>query len=198
MFSEVAIRFNNTADDNLNYTGSVNSVSVVREYGYYVTQSASYAGEYDIETFNTDFLWLNKAHRVPGIAESLGAPVITYDIIDSTSEDMATIKVGAKLRPAIDPWSALQFEFVEGVYDGWIQTDGISIYNVGYIYDLIIDVSINDIPLISDTADTLLGRMGITINPLAAEPIWWESWVLIAVGIGVFFLAMNQFKSRGG
>jgi len=192
MTSTVAIRFEPIVEG-YTYEGTLNSLQVVRERAYYVTNPPD--SSYDtIDDMNANYGWHTVAHHIEGYAESLGEPTILYDVINSDTEKMATIELGAKLRPAFDPVVYLEtLSTVNPSYDGYITVGAIDTYNVGFIYDIVVDVSINDIPLSDQTAIFALGRYGIN-TPVVPQP---EPWYITPIVLILVLVAGVWYgKSR--
>lgn len=188
MKSEVAIRFAPTMNETFEYFGSVNDVRVYNTRAYYVQRSQDYVSDnYSIAYMNANYNWNSEEYLIPGEAEGIGIPNITYNVINSTTENMATIEVGAKLKAGIDPQVAVGgvHSIPEGGYSGYLDVTTMDVYNVGFIYDLVVAVSINDIPLYDVTARFAGGRVGI-IFP-STEPMLWfnATWILLLVAIAI-------------
>ena len=190
MTSVVALRFEALSGD-FDYTGTLNQITVIGERAYYVTQppGTDYA---TIEEFNADYDWNDKQYTVFGYAEPVGVPKITYGVINSETEKMATIEATAKLRPALDPMVTSVSEIPLGSYDGYVVVSGIDTYNVGFIYDIVVDVSINDIPVYDESAILALGRYGINL-PVPPPPLWYLSPMVLIVVLVLSFILARRF-----
>ena len=192
MTSTVALRFEAFTGD-FDYSGSVNDITVIGERAYYVTRPPGV--EYEtIEEFNDGYEWKSPEHYVPGYAVASGTPQITYDVIDSASENMATIEASVKLRPALDPVVTSEVVALEGLYPGYVVVDGIDTFNVGFIYDIVVDVSINDIPLYDESAILAMGRYGVNLPIPLPEP-WYLSelaLILIVIVSAVIFMKVRR------
>lgn len=195
--SEVALRFEAIIAGDYEYKGVINSVTVLKEYGYYVTRPADYSGSYDIDIMNSDYDWNSEVYYAPGKAESLGEPKVLYGQIDSTTADMAIITAGAKLTPGVDPRveGGLNAVPKEGL-SGWLTVSALDVYNVGFIYDLIIDVSINDIPLVDPGADYLAGRIGMVFSQKAPPVVPYSDLLIVLVIVVGFVIGHNLFSRR--
>lgn len=197
MMSTIALRFEPIISGAVIYSGELNEVRVYRERAYYVTQPPG--EEYEtIEDMNANFDWNGVGYQISGYAESLGIPKITYNVIDSDTEKMATIELGAKLRPGVDPLViGNKVSEPDSGLDGWISVGAIDTYNVGYVYDLVIDVSINGIPLTDPDAEWLMGRFGINFPAVPPLPWYLQEWVLIIALILGFILIPTFLRGRG-
>jgi len=197
MTSAVALRFSPVVTDEYTYNGTVNSVTVLNQYGYYVTRPADYNGDLNITKMNADYGWDNREYYLPGNAEAVGVPEVLYNQIDSAGDEMAVITASARMNPAVDPVvQGVPFEYSEGEFDGWVNVIGMTVYNVGYIYDLIVDVSINDIPLVNPGADYLAGRIGISFSKGYDYPLWFNTDMMLAIAAILGFVAIVYVSKK--
>jgi hypothetical protein len=199
MVSEVALRFSAlSVSENITYTGHINAISVINQYSYYVTRPADYTGDdFSIDTMNAEYDWNSRDYYSPGKAVPIGVPEVKYNQIDSDTEDMAIISAGVSLTPGVDP--QVQGEY-PGVADigslvGYVGVVGIDVYNVGYIYDILVDVSLNDIPLVNPDASFLLGRLGLVLPQTEPLP-WFNSNMVLIIAMVLGFVLVGGVVSK--
>lgn len=175
---------------NFTYEGTVDSVTVLGTPTARYTIDAADAELIDtsIDSFNSVYDW--KAEYTPGHAAPYNPTnpvVVTYNVINTTTDNVAQIQVGAVLRPGADCNTyTVGLAMTTGLGGGPenVYTQDLFIYNVELIYNFVVETSLNGIP-ITAMGDWLSGRIDNGIIPPPPEPTFWEQywWLIVAIAV---------------
>jgi len=138
----------NPANTELSYQGNVETLTIVGESARYTisTEDAS-VSDNSIAYFNDNYGW--RSTYVPGYAVKDGNPTITYNVINSTTDNTATIAMGAKLRIGADAHQGdAAWIGTDAVLKplGYVQVGAINWFNVEYLCNILVEVHINHVP----------------------------------------------------
>jgi len=183
------------------YAGRIENIEVFGDprARYTISPESSGIPDTDIDAFNLAYDW--KASYEVGMAEprSLANPVqMTYNIIDSESENMASITTGARLRPGIDGNKGIQAGDGDPLVPGGpltFEVDDITVYDVELIYNFLCDVTLNGIPMTAK-GDWLSGRIDeYFIPPKDPEPFGFDLIWLLVIGL-IAVVCLNEGSKR--
>lgn len=185
------------------YAGKVESVEVFGDprARYTISPESSGVPDTNIDAFNLVYDW-KEAYEV-GMAEPRNPnnPVqVTYNIIDSESENMASITTGAKLRPGLDGNKRIQAGGGDPLIPGGpltFEVGDITVYDVELIYNFLCDVTLNGIPLTAK-GDWLSGRIDeYFIPPKDPEPPGFDLFWILVIGL-IAVVCLNEGSKRRG
>jgi hypothetical protein len=177
---------------NFQYQGVLNSVNVINQRARYTIAESISGVNSSMDVFNTQYAWL--PHNMKGYASESLVPIVTYNQIDSESTNQATIELGAKLAIGLDsavvlPWdysSSWTASYAIGLLNAAINPQGydlagtMHVYNVEFIYDLVIDVSLNGVPLADYMASYAQGTLDGLLKATEPQPVE-IPWLMIAL-----------------
>jgi len=168
---------------------------------YTISPESSGIPDTGIDAFNLAYDW--KAAYEIGMAKPRNPdnPVqMTYNIIDSESENMASITTGARLRPGIDGNKGIQAGDGDALVPGGPLTfavDDITVYDVELIYNFLCDVTLNGIPMTAK-GGWLSGRIDeYFIPPKDPEPPGFDLFWILVIGL-IAVVCLNEGSKRRG
>ena len=171
------------------YNGTINEVSIVNERARYTLASSISGVSEDMDIFNRDYSWVEK--YMIGSAVKSRTPTIDYGVIDSESEQLATITLGASLEVGVEApltleqiWDPAVYDIINSLlapYDVEAAFQ-LQVYNVEYIFDVVIDASLNGVPITDFMADWAAGTQDVLLpadDTMPETP--WELFIIIAL-----------------
>lgn len=181
--------------DTFEFEGFINEIKVVNERARYTLSEDISGIPSDLGVFNTLYDW--EEDNIKGVVTSK-MPTIAYNIIDSEEEKLASIRLGATLQIGCD--SAVNWDFASIAVDNDLNEhnheliDAITVYNVEYIYDVLVDISINGVPITDWMGSWAQGTEDGTL-PADSQPYEepWMLYILIAVAAVLVLTIARKF-----
>jgi hypothetical protein len=181
--------------DTFEFEGFINEVKVVNERARYTLSESISGVSSDLEIFNTLYDWEEDNIKGAIVAE---AHRIAYDIIDSEDEKLASITLGATLQLGCDSavgWTLYWQNIDEALNEiGYDYVGTINVYNVEYIYDVLVDISINGVPITDWMGSWAQGTEDGTL-PADSQPYEepWMLYIFIAVAAVLVLTIARKF-----
>lgn len=190
----------NSLTDTFDYQGVINTVNVVNQRARYTLSEDISGVSSSLDVFNAEYEWL--PHNMQGYALESAIPVIKYNVIDTTKNKLATIELGAKLAIGMDspvdlPWnledmyaSDVALYMLNAALNplGYDTAGSIHVYNVEYIYDLVIDVSLNGVPVADYMAEFAQGTSDAMMPADEQSDDEFPIFIVIAIAIIVIIV----------
>lgn len=171
------------------YNGTINEVKIINERARYTLASSISGVSEDMEIFNRDYDWVD-LYMIGSAVESR-TPTINYGIIDSESEELATITLGASLEVGVESpktleqiWDPTVLDTINTILHPYSVEAAfqLQVYNVEYIFDVMIDASLNGVPITDFMAEWAAGTQDVLLPAEDTMPETpWELFIIIAL-----------------